>query len=100
MLEIPHAETNATLLPRTMAAMRRRAPEEIGALADALGTDPGKIQSRIQSLGGGRRRLRDLDADPDAPRDGAERDPLAPGPRQHPESPERAELEKLLERAW
>jgi alcohol dehydrogenase class IV len=99
-LSIPHAEANATVLPRTMAAMRSRAPEAIGSLAAALGTSPGRIQSRIQALGGGRRRLRDLGVD-----DGGlepalnailERPELAFTPK----PPDRAELREILERAW
>ena len=33
----PHAETNAVMLPRFVAAMAERAPREMGALAGALG---------------------------------------------------------------
>ncbi len=100
VLEIPHAETNAALLPRTMAAMRNRAPEEIRALAASLGTDPGKIQSRIQALGGGRRRLRDLDPDP--ARRGMALDAILSRPElaNTPKPPDREELQALLERAW
>ena len=39
VLGTPHAETYAALLPHTMGAMRERAPEQIEALAVALGTD-------------------------------------------------------------
>jgi BirA family biotin operon repressor/biotin-[acetyl-CoA-carboxylase] ligase len=35
MVGTPHADTNATMLPRTMDAMRGRAPEEIASLAHA-----------------------------------------------------------------
>jgi alcohol dehydrogenase class IV len=100
VLEIPHAETNATLLPRTMAAMRKRAPEEIAALAEALGTGPGRIQSRIQTLGGGRRRLRELAADPARLETALNAILSRPDLANTPDPPERAELSKLLERAW
>ena len=40
---IPHAETNATMLPRTMEAMRSRAPEAIASLAAALGASRDEI---------------------------------------------------------
>lgn len=100
VLEIPHAETNAAVLPRTMAAMRARAREEIAALATALATEPGRIQSRIQALGGGRRRLGDLGADPariEAALDGI----LArPDLANTPDPPDREELRRLLERCW
>jgi alcohol dehydrogenase class IV len=58
----PHAETYAALLPETMDAMRSRAPEQIAALAAALGTDPGHLAARIRQLAGDRR-LSDLGAD-------------------------------------
>src|SRR5436190_12857179 len=65
VLGTPHAETNATMLPRTIAAMRARAPEAIEQLAATLGTDAAEVDSRIEALGGGPRRLRDLGADGD-----------------------------------
>jgi alcohol dehydrogenase class IV len=61
----PHAETNAALLPRTMTAMRDRTPEQIAALAGALGVNPAGIGGRIADLGGGERRLGELGADAD-----------------------------------
>ena len=101
VLEIPHAETNATLLPRTMAAMRERAPEAIEALAAALGTDPAEgLPKRLQALGGGR-----------PPAAGAGRRPGRESSRAiailsrpelagTPDPPDRAELEALVEGAW
>ena len=62
VLGTPHAETYAALLPHTMEAMRSRAPEQIGALASALGTDPGGLRERIGELAG-HRRLGELGAD-------------------------------------
>jgi alcohol dehydrogenase class IV len=56
----PHAETNAAMLPHTMAAMRGRAPGAIADLAKAIGTEPARIEQRIASLAGGARRLTDL----------------------------------------
>ena len=44
MVGTPHADTNATMLPRTMDAMRGRAPEEIASLAHALGVEPDEIR--------------------------------------------------------
>jgi alcohol dehydrogenase class IV len=100
VLEIPHAETNATMLPRTMAAMRSRAPDQVEALAAALGTTPGRIQSRIQSLSGGRRRLRDLDPDPERLDAAVDAILSRPDLALTPDPPDRAELKALLERAW
>jgi len=100
VLEIPHAETNATMLPRTIAAMRPRAPEAIESLATALATTPGRIQSRIQSLAGGRRRLRDLDPDRDRLETAVNAILSRPDLANTPDPPDRDELQALLERAW
>ncbi len=87
VLEIPHAETNAALLPRTMAAMRRAGPggdSRPGRLAGHRSrqdpvSDPGARRRASPAAGPGPR--------PGAPADCAQRDPLAPGARQHPEAP-------------
>jgi alcohol dehydrogenase class IV len=102
VLELPHAETNAAMLPRTMAAMRKRASDQIRELATSLGTDPARIQSRIQALGGGRRRLRDLCPDPDPARLSEALDAILSRPEldNTPMAPGRDELHRLLERAW
>ena len=63
VLGVPHAETYAALLPRTMEAMRPRAPEQIEALAEALATDPDGLEERIDFLAG-QRRIGELGADP------------------------------------
>jgi alcohol dehydrogenase class IV len=60
---LPHAETNAAMLPPTMAAMREREPAAMAALAEALGTDPDGLPGRLTELGGGPRRLGDLNPD-------------------------------------
>src|SRR3954451_14463410 len=100
MLGSPHAETNAHMLPRTMDMMRPRAPEEITALANALRAEPQEIRLRIESLGGGPRRLRDL---------GAKADRLDPARdamlqrsefQNTPEAPGPEELRRMLEDAW
>lgn len=100
MLGTPHAETNATMLPRTMEMMRPRAPDEIATLAKALGAETSEIRRRIESLGGGPRRLRDLATNPDRlesariamlQRPEFENTPNPPGPE---------ELRRLLEDAW
>jgi maleylacetate reductase len=99
VLETPHAETNAAMLPRTMEAMRDRAPDAIAALADALGTAPDVIAARIDELAGGSRRLTDLGADP-ARLDQALDTILArPELRFTPDPPERDELRRLIESA-
>jgi alcohol dehydrogenase class IV len=96
----PHAETNAAMLPRTMEAMRDRAPEAIGELAAAIGAEPERIGERIEALGGGRRRLEELgaarDCLPDVVRGALERPQL----QWMPSPPDSDELMALLEAAW
>ena len=100
MLEIPHAETNAAMLPRTIEAMRPRAPAAIKALAWALGTSVEEIGPRIEELGGGRRRLSELGADPKRLPKALDailaRSELGMTP--HP--PDREELRAIIESAW
>jgi alcohol dehydrogenase class IV len=62
VVETPHAETYAALLPHTIDAMRERAPEQIEALAASLGTDVENIRERIAQLAG-ERHLGELGAD-------------------------------------
>jgi alcohol dehydrogenase class IV len=97
----PHAETNAAILPVVMEEMRERAPAQIEALAQALGTDPENIRSRIEDLAGGRRRLSQL---------GAERacvDPLLDAAMARPElehmtpgQVRREDLARVIGEAW
>jgi alcohol dehydrogenase class IV len=96
----PHAETYATILPPAMDLMRARAPEEIASLAHALRVEPDEIRSRIESLGGGPRRLGELGGDPEriesACRAMMQRDELA----NTPDPPSENELRRLVEDAW
>ena len=96
----PHAETYATILPRAMELMRWRAPEQIASFAHALGVEPEEIRSRIESLGGGARRLRDLGVSPDRLESAChamlQRDEFA----NTPDSPGPEELRRLVEDAW
>jgi alcohol dehydrogenase class IV len=96
----PHAETYAALLPRTMVAMRDRAPDAIAALAAALGTNPERIGERIEALGGGRRGLGELGAD----RECIDRVVEAAGQRDQlamtPDPPDAAEIRRIIEAAW
>jgi alcohol dehydrogenase class IV len=100
VLGIPHAETYAALLPHTMEAMKERAPEQIEALARALGTEPGRIGERIAELAG-HRTLGELGADRqriDEVLDAAMARPdLA---RQTPGEVEPSDLAAILEAAW
>jgi alcohol dehydrogenase class IV len=100
VLDTPHAETYAALLPETMAAMRERAPEQIGALAAALGTDPERIGDRIRELAGDRR-MGDLG--PDRDRIGEVVEVAVARPELFQMTPgefDRADLEAILRAAW
>jgi alcohol dehydrogenase class IV len=100
VLDLPHAETYAALLPVTIAAMRERAPERIEELAAALGTDPQRIGERIRELAGDRR-LGELGADPgriDEVIDVAIARPELF--RMTPGELDRADLEAILRAAW
>ena len=100
VLGVPHAETYAALLPRTMEEMRERSPEQFEALARALGTDADGLRERIDELGG-RRRIGELGADRDRIGEVVEgamaRPELA---RMTPGEVERSDLAGILEAAW
>ena len=59
----PHAETNAAILPRAMAFMVPRAPDQLTSLAESIGTTPDQIEPRILELGGNPAGLGELGAD-------------------------------------
>jgi alcohol dehydrogenase class IV len=100
VLETPHAETNAILLPLTMEAMLPRAPEAIESLAAALGTDGAGIRERIEALGGGPRKLSELGADRGRLRRALDAILSRAELRNTPDPPGRQELDELLEAAW
>jgi alcohol dehydrogenase class IV len=100
VLGIPHAETYAALLPRTTGAMRSRAPEQIEALATALGTEPDGIEERIDDLGG-HRRIGELGADRSRIGEVVEVAMARPDLAQMtPGQVERSDLAGILEAAW
>jgi alcohol dehydrogenase class IV len=95
----PHAETNAALLPRTIEAMRERAPEAVDELAGALGSGPDRIGPRIEELGGGRRSFAELVGDPSCLDAALGAMLKRPELQWVPDPPDRAELEALIEAA-
>ena len=99
-LRIPHAETNATMLPRTIGAMRDRAPEAIGELAEALGTELERIEGRIEALGGGPRSLSALGADAAGVPAAIETILARPELGFTPDPPDGEEIRALIENAW
>ena len=102
VLDLPHAQTNAALLPVTMEEMAGRAPDRIAELAREIGTGAAGIRARIEGLAGGRVALGDLGADRERIGEvvrGAlargELNAMTPGP-----DFEAADLERLLDSAW
>jgi alcohol dehydrogenase class IV len=100
VLEIPHAETNAAMLPHTMEAMRSRATGAIASLAKALGARPARIGARITELGGGPRRLGEIGAERRRIEIALDRILARAELASTPDPPDREELRELLEAAW
>ena len=94
-----HGAANAIMLPRTIPALARRAPEEIAALATALGEEPARAAARVCGLTGATR-LRELGVrreDLDACADTAA---VRPQLDDTPPRAGRDELRALYETAW
>jgi alcohol dehydrogenase class IV len=98
-LEIPHAETNAAILPHAMAFMRDRAPDQIAALADALRTDPTSLHDRISELGLPPK-LGDLGADRDRLDEALDAIEARPELGFTPDLPDREGLRAIIEASW
>lgn len=99
-LRVPHAETNATMLPHVMEAMRPRAGKQMTALARGLGAKQDGLFERLVELGGGPRRLSQI---------GAEREHLGDAVKgilaraelqMTPDPPDEDEVRGLVEAAW
>jgi alcohol dehydrogenase class IV len=95
----PHAETNAAILPRAMDALVPRAPQRMGELGAAIGTEPEGLAGRLAELG----RPEGLGAA------GADRSRLEEALdgiesraelRFTPDPPGRDELRRIVEAAW
>lgn len=100
VLRIPHAETNATMLPLTMAALVPRAGKQMTALARALGSNRAGLQKRLTELGGGPRRLRDLQPDEQLFGEAVKAILARPELARVPDPPDEAEIRELIARAW
>jgi alcohol dehydrogenase class IV len=100
VLGIPHAETNATMLPRTMEEMRSRASKQMTGLARALGTKQAGLMARIEELGGGPRRLSELGADHDRIDDTVKGILARKELSRTPDPPDAAAIRELVESAW
>ena len=99
VLGTPHAETNAAILPPAMGFMRERAPEQIGSLAEALGTDPASLPERIAELGRpqGLGSLGAEQGDVDSALDAIE---ARPELGFTPDHPNREQLQVIIDAAW
>jgi alcohol dehydrogenase class IV len=96
----PHAETNAAILPRAMAFMEPRAPDAIGALADAIGAESGAIETRILNLAGDPAGLGEVGADRGKLDEALDAMLQRPELAFNPQPPTRPELAEMIERAW
>ncbi len=96
----PHAETNAAILPRAMAFMVPRAPDQLTSLAEAIGTAPEQIEARILELGGNPAGLDAVGADREKLDQAIESMLLRPELAFTPEPPSRDELAQLIASAW
>jgi alcohol dehydrogenase class IV len=96
----PHAGTNAAILPRALAFMAPRAPDQLRPLASALQTDPESIEARVLQLGGDPPGLGQIGADRSKLDQALDSMLLRPELAFTPEPPTRADLEQLIERAW
>jgi alcohol dehydrogenase class IV len=96
----PHAETNAAILPRAMAFMVPRAPDNLASLTEALATDPAGIEARILELGGDPAGLGDVGADRSKLDQAVDAMLLRPELAFTPEPPSRDELAELIASSW
>jgi alcohol dehydrogenase class IV len=100
VLETPHAETYAALLPHTMEAMRERAPERMAELAAALRAEPAALRARISELAGDRH-LGELGADRERVDEVLDVAMARPElERMVPGAVERQDLARILDAAW
>jgi alcohol dehydrogenase class IV len=98
--DVGHGAANAVLLPHTVVAMRRRAPEPMAALDAVLSADVAAVAADLARRAGAER-LRDLGVDHDAlPSIAAAAAARGPALANTPPVPDAAELLELYEAAW
>lgn len=96
----PHAGTNAAILPRALAFIAPRAPDNLGPLASVLQTEPETIEERVLQLGGDPPGLGEIGAERDKLEEALDSILLRPELAFTPEPPDRDELRHLIEAAW
>jgi alcohol dehydrogenase class IV len=100
VLRIPHAETNATMLPYVVEMLRSRCGPQMTALARALGAKQADLAERVTELGGGPRRLGDLGGHRARIDDAVKAIVARPELGMTPDVPGAREIRELIESAW
>ena len=95
----PHAETNAAILPYSVAFLAEQAPEPYGRLASALDTDLMGLSDRIEELGRPPR-LGDVGGDASKLGEAIEAMLQRPELQRVPRPPTKEELVELVSQAW
>lgn len=95
-----HAETNAAILPKSLAYMAPRVPDGLASLAESLATDATDVEARVTELGGGPAGLGELGAVRSRLERAIESMLIRPELAFTPEPPGREQLEGLIEAAW
>jgi alcohol dehydrogenase class IV len=95
----PHAETNAAVLPHSVALLADQAPEVFERLAEALRTERASLSTRIEQLGRPPR-LSEVGGDASKLGEAIEAMLQRPELQRVPRPPDGAELRELVERAW
>jgi alcohol dehydrogenase class IV len=100
-LRIPHAQTNAAILPHAIEALIPRAGTQMTALARALRVKRAELPARIEELGGGRSRLSQIGAEKGEALDRAVKAIMArPELQLTPDVPGEQEIRALIAAAW
>jgi len=95
----PHAETNAAILPHSVALLSEQAPDAYTQLAEALDTDLFGLPERIEELGRPPR-LGDVGGDATKLGEAIEAMLQRPELERVPRPPSREELTELVAQAW
>ncbi|MGN6256413.1 MAG: iron-containing alcohol dehydrogenase [Solirubrobacterales bacterium] len=95
----PHAETNAAILPHSVAFLAEQAPEVYERLATALGTERSQLSTRIEELGQPPR-LSEVGGDESKLDEAIEAMLQRPELQRVPRPPSGEELAELVQAAW
>jgi len=96
----PHAETNAAVLPHTLAFMASRVTDGLAPLAEAIGAGPAGIETRARELGGEPAGLGVLGADHSKLDQALDAMMARPELAFTPKPPTREQLRDTVESAW